>query len=176
MGVYFSMKHSFEEKVQIIKLIEQGCSINSLCKQFSIDRHQVEELFDRYKIVGESAATKKKSCNYTVSEKIKIVQEHIEKGLTLQQTCLRYDISRSSIKQWLRDYRKNKCQEVKQRFSICNTPMTRPKKNKPTTELEKLQYENLRLRAEIDLLKKVKALVEERERRQKEIGRKPSAD
>jgi cell division protein FtsB len=54
--------------------------------------------------------------------------------------------------------------------------MARLKKKDEMTELEKLQYENLRLRAELDLLKKVKALVEERERRLKETGRKPSAD
>ena len=42
------------------------------------------------------------------------------------------------------------------------------------TELERLRYENEYLKAENALLKKVKALVEERENRLREIGRKPS--
>ena len=42
------------------------------------------------------------------------------------------------------------------------------------TELERLRYENECLRAENALLKKVKALVEARDARLKEIGRKPS--
>ena len=41
-------------------------------------------------------------------------------------------------------------------------------------ENERLRKENERLRLEILLLKKVRALVEEREARNKAIGRKPS--
>ena len=54
--------------------------------------------------------------------------------------------------------------------------MGRPRKKKleEMTELERLRYENECLRAENALLKKVKALVEAREARLREIGRKPS--
>jgi len=55
------------------------------------------------------------------------------------------------------------------------TVMARPRKREPQTELERLQYENLRLRAENALLKKVKALMEEEESRLRAIGRKPSS-
>ena len=105
------------------------------------------------------------------------MREHLKNKLTLQQTCLLYDISRTSIITWLREYRsRHDSQEIKEQTDVTLETMARLKKKEEMTELEKLQYENLRLRAEIDLLKKVKALVEERERRQKEIGRKPSAD
>ena len=54
--------------------------------------------------------------------------------------------------------------------------MGRPRKKKPEemTELELLQLRVKELEAENALLKKVKALVEEREARLREIGRKPS--
>ena len=54
--------------------------------------------------------------------------------------------------------------------------MGRPKKKalEEMTELERLRYENEYLKAENALLKKVKALVEEEEKRQREAGRKPS--
>ena len=54
--------------------------------------------------------------------------------------------------------------------------MGRPRKKKPEdmTELELLQLRVKELEAENALLKKVKALVEAREARLKEIGRKPS--
>ena len=54
--------------------------------------------------------------------------------------------------------------------------MGRPRKKKPDemTELELLQLRVKELEAENALLKKVKALVEAREARLKEIGRKPS--
>lgn len=54
--------------------------------------------------------------------------------------------------------------------------MGRPKKKAPQTELEKLREENLKLRIENELLKKVTALVEEKEARLHKIGRKPSKD
>lgn len=52
--------------------------------------------------------------------------------------------------------------------------MARPKKKVPESKLDKLRFENERLRAENLLLKKVKALVEEREAQNKAIGLKPS--
>jgi cell division protein FtsB len=53
--------------------------------------------------------------------------------------------------------------------------MGRPRKNsKPLTELERLQKENQELKTEIALLKKVRALVEERKARQRGIGQEPS--
>ena len=54
--------------------------------------------------------------------------------------------------------------------------MGRPKKKKPEemTDLELLQLRVKELEAENALLKKVKALVEARDTRLREIGRKPS--
>lgn len=54
--------------------------------------------------------------------------------------------------------------------------MARPKKKEAQTEFEKLKEENLRLRAENALLKKVKALVEEQEARTRFNGQKPSTN
>ena len=52
--------------------------------------------------------------------------------------------------------------------------MKRLPKEECEKENERLRKENERLRLEILLLKKVRALVEEREARNKAIGRKPS--
>jgi len=55
-------------------------------------------------------------------------------------------------------------------------PMARPKKKEPQTELERLQAENLRLRAEKCPAKKVRALVGEQEAWAHINGQKPSTD
>jgi transposase-like protein len=54
--------------------------------------------------------------------------------------------------------------------------MSKKRKNKgePLSELEQLKEENLRLRAELDLIKKVEALVSERCKRITESVQKPS--
>ena len=52
--------------------------------------------------------------------------------------------------------------------------MGRPRKKEPQTELEKLQARVQWLEAENALLKKVKALMEEEESRQRGSGHRPS--
>ena len=172
------MKYLFEEKIRIINLIKGGTSIRSVCIEYGIEYHGLKMWLAQYDAEGEDGIRKSKTpCRYTTKEKEEIVREHLKNKLTLQQTCLLYDISRTSIITWLREYRsRHDSQEVNEQTDVTLETMARLKKKDEMTELEKLQYENLRLRAELDLLKKVKALVEERERRLKETGRKPSAD
>ena len=105
-----------------------------------------------------------------------IVKEYAEKGITLHEICLRYNLNRSTIKCWIKKVRKGLSLENKQRGRPPKTPMARPKKKKTQTELEKLQAENLRLRAENPLLIKVKALDEEQEAGARHNGHKPSMD
>ena len=102
-----------------------------------------------------------------------------ENDLTLVDAALKYNVSTSRIGVWLRIARTqglNALSITKPRGRPLKNAMGRPKKKKPEemTELERLRYENECLRAENALLKKVKALVEAREARLKEIGRKPS--
>ena len=94
---------------------------------------------------------------------------------------MKYNVSASRLIIWLRTKRKYGCDALaitRPRGRPPKNDMGRPRKKKPEemTELERLRYENECLRAENALLKKVKALVEAREARLKEIGRKPSKD
>jgi len=54
--------------------------------------------------------------------------------------------------------------------------MSRTKKKDTQTELERLQAENLRLKAELALLKKVRTLVEEQKAQARLNGQKPSTN
>ena len=66
--------------------------------------------------------------------------------------------------------------DIKKRGRPAQNPMARPKKKEQLTELEKLQAENLRLRAENALLKKVRTLVEKEKFRSRLNGQKPSTN
>ena len=103
--------------------------------------------------------------------------EHIEKGVTLLQLSLNYDVDRCTIKNWLKKVRSGgSLLDLKKHERPPKDPMARPKKKEPQTELEKLQAENLRLRAENTLLKKVRTLVEEQNARARLNGQKPSTN
>ena len=108
-------------------------------------------------------------------EKCKIVCEYAEKHVPLHRVCAKYHVSLSSVNRWAAAYRKggyDALRDIKPQGRPKN--MGRPKKQEPQTELERLRYENEYLRAEVALLKKVRALMEEREKRLHDIGRKPS--
>ena len=89
---------------------------------------------------------------------------------------MQYGVSKGALESWVRLVKisgYSSLYQQKKRGRPLKS-MGRPKKQEPETELERLQIENARLRAENALLKKVKALVEEREARERLIGRKPS--
>lgn len=169
-------RHTFEERLLIISRLISGESLEAICKEGKLDKKMVRQWLLRYEKYGEEGLRGTKSFHYSVEEKLKIVEEVTIKGVTLLETCLKYDLNRTTIQSWLRKVRQGQSLENKRRGRIPNSPMTRPKKKDPQTELEKLKAENLRLKAENALLKKVKALVEEQEARARLNGFKPSTN
>ena len=168
--------HNFEERLKIVSRLLSGEPLGPLCRELKIDENIIRLWYLRYKKYGEDGLLGTRSYHYTAEKKLDIVKEFIEKGVTLQEICLRYDLQRSTIQTWVRRYRNGYSLENQKRGRKPKDPMVRPKKKEPQTELEKLQAENLRLRAENALLKKVKALVEEQEARARLNGQKPSTN
>lgn len=166
--------HNFEERLKVVSRLQSGEPLRSLCKELKMDKKNVRLWYLRYKKYGEEGLRGIRYSHYTSDEKLAIVKEFLEKGVTLQELCLRYDSSSSTIKTWARLYRQGLSLENRKRGRPPREPMARPKKKEAETELERLQAENLRLRAENALLKKVKALVEEQEARARLNGQKPS--
>lgn len=166
--------HNFEERLKIVSRLQSGEPLRSLCKELKMDKKNVRLWYLRYKKYGEEGLRGIRYSHYTSDEKLAIVKEVLEKGVTLQELCLLYDLSSSTIKTWVRLYRQGLSLENRKRGRPPRELMARPKKKEAETELERLQAENLRLRAENALLKKVKALVEEQEARARLNGQKPS--
>ena len=89
----------------------------------------------------------------------------VEKGIPLSQICLKFRASRSTVKEWVKkSMNKTTPSAMLPPSSVSIYPNMQKKLIKdPKTELERLQNENLLLRAENAYLKKLRALVEERE-------------
>ncbi len=109
-----------------------------------------------------------------------VVRDVESKRLSLQEASEKYGVSSCSIRSWVKIARSQGYAELyfhQRRIGLLRD-MGRPKKKtlEQMTELERLKYENEILRIENALLKKVKALVEEREARLYAIGHKPSKD
>ena len=172
-------KHTYTDLLKYMHMLENGVSMRQIGDQFGINRLQLGCLWAKYLSEGPSGLRKKKNVRADTAFRINVVRDIEENHLTLVEASLKYNASPSRISVW-RNIAKAQGYDalsvVKPRGRPPKNDMGRPRKKKPEemTELERLRYENECLRAENALLKKVKALVEAREARLKEIGRKPS--
>lgn len=174
-------RHSLEEKLNAIRMVEEGNSARTVSQMLGLGNHQLYDWLALYRKKGISGLENKK--NYqkkrlSLDEKLRIVREYKNSELSLSEFSAEYGLSSSTLSNWI-------CKEADGTIVAFRRKQTMPKvdnkvkmKRLPKEECEKenerLRKENERLRAENLLLKKVKALVEEREAQYRRIGRGPS--
>ena len=169
-------KHSFETKLNFLSKIKNGVSLSELRRVDKIDDKMLLEWVRKYDLYGEQGLKKQSNARVTGQIKEALVKKVVEELIPLSLVAIEHGVSRSALKSWVRLVRQHGYIILYQQNKRGRPPanMRKSKKTEPQSELEKLQAENERLRAENTLLKKVKALVEEREARERMIGRKPS--
>ena len=172
-------KHGYAERLKYMHMLENGYSLRYIHVHFGIRKELLECLWIRYQKEGPSSLLKKNNVKASYAFKLQVIQDIEKNHLTLVGASLKYDVSAGQISVWKKIARTQGYDALaitRPRGRPPKNAMGRPRKKKPEemTELERLRYENECLRAENALLKKVKALVEAREARLKEIGRKPS--
>lgn len=172
------MKHSFEEKLNIVSQVHNGTPIKHLSDKLHIHEKMILEWVRKYDLFGESGLQKHPNIRATPEIKEELARQVIENLIPLPQIVLQYRVSRTALESWVRLARSEGYQSLDYSKKCRRPPkvMGGAKKQEPQTELEKLQAENARLRAENALLKKVKALVGEREAHKRQIGQKPLKD
>lgn len=165
---------NYPKYVQAMHLLDEGKTVNYVSKLLRIGRLPLKLMRQRYLKGGEIALLEpSRQLCVEVDRKIEILQDIIKNGLPLSEASLKYDLHHERLRRWLRAY---------ERFGESGLDRRRTnamKKKRQRTEaeldeLEMLRKRNEYLEAENALLKKVKALVEERKARLREIGRKPS--
>ena len=138
----------------------------------------LKSLWILYQKEGASALVKKQNIKADGPLRKSIIQDIEKKHLSLFEASVKYNVSESSLKRWKRLARDSGYDALYEEKRKGRPPkdMGRPKKKtvEQMTDLERLQKENQELKTELALLKKVKALVEEREARLRETGQKPS--
>ena len=166
------MEHSLEEKLKAIKMYNRGVPPTRIAKILGFSRNVIAvwcELFKNEGIVGLQRLPY--NCRYNFEEKCQIVCEIEKNHVPLHIVSAKYHVSRSTLHCWVSIVRRkgyDALKEVKygrkygKTHAIKHTPMGRPKKKEPMTELEKLQRENELLRAENAYLKKMRALMTEK--------------
>jgi transposase-like protein len=169
-------KHGYAECLKYMQMLEEGTSIHAIHMKYGINEGRLHVLWDRYQSEGRSGLFKRKNIRADFALKRKIVLDIEENHLTLHAASLKYGASSQRMSVWLKAYRDGGLLALERIKKRGRPPgMGRPRKNsKPLTELERLRKEVQELRTENALLKKVRALVEERNARLREIGHGPS--
>ena len=171
---------SVEEKLEAISFVFQGETASSVSNRLHLGHHILYEWLEAYKSKGIQGLKPKKKGQSKLSyeEKCKIVREYHEGELTLYQLSVKHNVSESAICTWINLAERNGFEALashkSRHFQTGDHMVKRLPKEEYEKENERLRKENERLRLENLLLKKVKALVEEREARNRAIGRKPS--
>lgn len=165
------VKYTLDFKQECLRLVLKGeHSISSLSKELGLDSSLLSLWCRQYEYKGVQGLLPKRNKQYTPSFKLDVLQRIEKDCLSLDQACILFDIgSAASIINWQRRYKSLGLKGLK------NQPKGRPigmkskfRKNNsiPLTREEELLKENKYLKAELDLLKKLQALAQAREKKQ----------
>ena len=78
------MKHTLEEKRDIVRQIKRGRPLSSLCKALHLDCHMVRDWLLRYEKYGDQGLRiRTPKYHFNTQEKERIIWEHTKKRISL---------------------------------------------------------------------------------------------
>ena len=167
-------KHTEKEWSSAFELYQRGYGPTYISMRTGLYEREIRRKIRQYRDTGVWQTGRLAYTRSTPELKRKVVDAALKQRLSYGKITIKYGISFSSLDSWLRKFRHGGYEELFATRPKGRPPqMERPKKIKkaPQTDLEKVLRENELLRAENALLKKVRALVEERIAREQGNGR-----
>lgn len=168
------MKLSEEDKVNIIQLRKDGCTLPYIAKKYKIAISHIKTIIARYYETGSIEVAHKKR-KFSADFKYSIVKEVLT-GASINSLVIKHRLSSPTVSLWMRKYNElgyNGLKDIKQGRpkKIMNEPNKSEINNIPLSdsereELNRLRAENEYLKMERDYLKKLRALVQKRQAKQ----------
>ena len=157
-----------EDKIKIYERIKNGETISSLTKTFNIHESNIKYLVTLIKKHGYYILRKDKNRMYSKDFKLQIINRILINHESINSVAIDIGLTSPGIlHNWLSKFKENGYNVVEKKKERKPKSMTKPKKNdKILSEKEKikqLEDEIIYLKAENKCLKKLRALVQERE-------------
>jgi len=162
-------KFSKDFRVKLIKEVEQGESLNSIARKYGVGRYTLQSWYSKYSNGGVKQLVSTNQ-HYTQEFKIYAIEYRWQHDLSYTQAVAELKIpNAATLHQWEKRYLESGPS------GLLNTKKGRPPKvprkpEKPKRDLtreEQLEAEIAQLRMENAYLKKLNALVQEREKSKK---------
>lgn len=170
-----SRKHKYSKafKLEAVqKVLQDYQSITKVSDTIGIHKSDLKKWIKYYQEYGESGL-KPKSANasYSGDFKLKVIRSIEQSGLSFRAASLKYNIpSHSTVQGWYQTYISKGALELykdgRGRPISMNNRKPRKILKKTQTREEELLLENESLKAELALLKKLKALAQAKKRKQ----------
>ena len=153
------MGKMIEQRMEAVRLIELGHGHRTIAKRFGISNATAQEWLYTYRIFGEEGLFVSTHKKYSQEEKLAAVIDFLEHGLTKFEIMEKYQItSKSALERWIREYQSEGIDAL--------TPKKKGRKTKAEkkanmTREEQLEARILELELELEIQKRINALVEE---------------
>jgi transposase len=161
------VKYNYDFKLRCVKqVLNHHQTVDAVSKLYGCHHTTLHDWIRFYDKYGKKGLLTRKNKVYSLPFKLKVVEAIDKDLLSFSQACLEFNIpTKSVIMNWCRNYKKEGV------IGLNNKPRGKPKSmqfkrakkksDKPLTREEKLLLENESLRAELDLLKKFQALIQQ---------------
>jgi len=156
-----------------VQALIRGENVYKVSSRYGIHHFKLQLLRKRYEERGLPGLLESRGLRcYNLEERISIVKDIEQNHISLLEASLKYDVGYSTLLYILKSYRSKGEEGIATKRDMARKKRQTSKEY--LDELEELRQRNEYLEAENALLKKVKALVEERESRLRALGRKSS--
>ena len=170
------MKLTTKDKLKIIMLYEKGYSVSKIMSKFKVAHTTVERIERQYREHGIESFKKKKMRHYSAEFKYTAIKR-VQGGESILSVASSLLINEAILCNWIKKYNELGYNGLEGKKSKKRPPnmINEKESNKQNDsleinerlQLEQLKRENQQLKMEVDLLKKLNALVQQRKQQQK---------
>ena len=165
-------KLTIEDKIKIINLYKDGFGNHSIAEKMKISSSRIRQILRQYDLFGDEILNvSHKNRTYNAEFKLELINRVLN-GESITSVSNEYTMSAGQLSLWIKKYKElgyNGLSKPKGRPKIMKQETNKPKQiheDERDKKIRELEERNAQLEMEVDLLKKLRALVQQRTQQQ----------